>query len=102
MKIGWLAPCAVFVSALFAAPAAQQTTVTGWVLDSSCAFTHGLSKPISRDCALACAKGGSQLVILRDDGSIYWPISDAMPAAGQNAKLTPYAGKRVTVTGKGY
>lgn len=81
---------------------AEQKTVTGWVLDSACAFTKGLSKPISRDCALSCARKGSQLVILQNDGSIYWPISDKVPAEGQNTRLLPYAGKRVTVTGKLY
>ena len=80
----------------------QTNTVTGWFLDSACAFTKGLSKPISRDCALACARNGSQLVILQDDGSIYWPISDKVPAEGQNKRLEPYAGKRVTATGKLY
>ena len=82
------------------AATSEQKTVTGWVLDSACAFTKGLSKPISRDCALACAKTGSPLVILQDDGNIYWPISEKMPAEGQNKLLTAYAAKRVTVTGK--
>lgn len=80
----------------------EQMTVTGWVLDSACAFTKGLTKPISRDCALACAKSGSPLVILQDNGSIYWPISESMPAQGQNERLTTFAGKRVTATGKVY
>ena len=84
------------------AASSEQKTVTGWVLDSACAFTKGLSKPISRDCALACAKTGSPLVILQDDGSIYWPISEMMPAEGQNKLLTLYAAKRVTVIGKVY
>jgi len=74
--------------------------VTGWVLDSACAFTQGLKKPISRECAIACAKKASPLVILQDDGTIYWPISESMPAVGQNERLMPFAGKRVTVTGK--
>jgi len=77
-------------------------TVTGWVLDSACAFTKGLSKPVSRDCALACARKGSPLVILQDDGTVYWPISDSVPALGQNARLLPFAGKRVTAAGKVY
>src|SRR5271155_5558026 len=81
---------------------AEEKTVTGWVLDSACAFTKGLTKPISRDCALACARKGSQLVILQNDGSIYWPISDQVPAEGQNERLLPFAGKRVTITGKVY
>ena len=83
---------------------AQQKTITveGYVLDSACAFTKNLEKPISRDCALACAKEGSQLVILTKDGTIYWPIDSATPAKGQNARLTEFAGNRVTATGKLY
>jgi len=86
----------------FSADTGVNKTVTGWVLDSACAFTKGLAKPISRDCAISCAKTGSPLVILQDDGAIYWPISDSMPAVGQNQRLLPYAGKRVTATGKVY
>lgn len=85
-----------------ASAATEQKTVSGWVLDSACALTKGLDKPISRDCALACARNGSPLVILEDDGTIVWPVSDSMPAKSQNAKLVPYAGKRVTVSGKIY
>jgi hypothetical protein len=88
--------------AVGAPDAGKQQTVTGWVLDSACAFTKGLEKPISRECALACARKGSLLVILQDDGTIYWPIAESTPAAGQNERLLPYAGKRVTVTGKVY
>jgi hypothetical protein len=82
--------------------AAEQKTITGWVLDSACAFTKGLKKPISVDCAVSCAKNGSPLVILQDDGSIYWPIAENMPAEGQNKRLMPFAGKRITATGKAY
>lgn len=85
-----------------AAAPQKSVTVEGYVLDSACAFTKGLDKPISRDCALACAKEGSQLVILAKDGSIYWPIDSATPAKGQNAKLMDLAGSRVTATGKLY
>jgi type 1 fimbria pilin len=93
----------VAVLALGIAAAPQKSvTVEGYVLDSACAFTKGLEKPISRDCALACAKEGSQLVILTKDGSIYWPIDSATPAKGQNGKLTEFAGNRVTATGKLY
>ena len=84
-------------------PAQQKTvSVEGYVLDSACAFTKNLDKPISRECALKCAKAGSQLVILADDGSIYWPIAETTPATGQNAKLLPFAGGRVTAKGKVY
>lgn len=77
-------------------------TVKGYVLDSACAFTKGLSKPISKQCAISCAKAGSQLVILSEDGTIYWPIGDTTPSSGQNPKLLPFAGDQVTATGKIY
>src|SRR6267378_7837363 len=80
----------------------KSVSVEGFVLDSACAFTKNLEKPISRECALQCAKAGSQLVILGDDGAIYWPIADTTPATGQNARLLEYAGGRVTVKGKLY
>jgi len=80
----------------------QATTIRGYVLDSACAFTKNLKKPVSPECAVACAKAGSPLVILADNGTIYWPISDATPAQGQNDRLMEFAGKRVTVTGKVY
>jgi len=79
---------------------AKTVTVKGYVLDSACAFTKGLSKPISADCARACAKAGSPLVILAGNGTIYWPIADTTPSSGQNDKLIPFAGQRVTASGK--
>jgi len=82
--------------------AAASTTVKGYVIDSACTFTKHLKKPISADCAVACAKAGSPLVIQTEDGTIYWPISSDTPAAGQNDKLMSYAGKMVSVTGTVY
>jgi hypothetical protein len=91
----------VLVIVVFAAEqTAKTTTVKGYVLDSACAFTKGLKKPISSECAVACAKAGSPLVILAPSGTIYWPIADTTPSSGQNDKLLPYAGKEVTVSGK--
>src|SRR5215813_6104059 len=90
----------LFTGALFAAETAKTTTVKGYVLDSACAFTKGLKKPISADCATACAKAGSPLVILAPNGMIYWPIADTTPSSGQNEKLLPFAGQKVTATGK--
>lgn len=82
--------------------AGKSATVKGYVIDSACTFVKNLKKPVSAECAVACAKAGSPLVILTDSGIIYWPISAQMPAAGQNERLLPFAGKRVTVTGSGY
>lgn len=93
--------CVVLAAALAAgSDAGKMVTVKGYVLDSACAFTKGLDKPISRDCAIACAKAGSPLVILTDDGTIYWPIADTTPSSGQNDRLLPFAGQKVTASGK--
>jgi len=78
----------------------KSVKVTGYVLDSACAFTKGLDKPISADCARTCAKAGSPLVILSKDGTIYWPIADSTPSSGQNEKLLPFAGQKVNASGK--
>ena len=80
--------------------AGKPITVKGYVLDSACAFTKSLKKPISAECATACAKAGSPLVILTDSGTIYWPIADTTPSSGQNEKLLPFAGQKVTASGK--
>lgn len=90
----------LFAGALFASETSKTTTVKGYVLDSACAFTKGLKKPISAECATACAKAGSPLVILAPSGTIYWPIAETTPSSSQNDKLLPYAGKTVTVSGK--
>ena len=102
MIVAVLASVAVLLAVGIAARPQKSVTVEGYVLDSACAFTKGLEKPISRDCAVACAKEGSQLVILTKDGAIYWPIDSATPAKGQNARLLEFAGNRVKATGKLY
>jgi type 1 fimbria pilin len=73
------------LGATFGFSAAGKTvTVTGYVLDSACAFT----------------KAGSPLVILAGDGTIYWPIADTTPSSGQNGKLMSFAGQTVKATGR--
>jgi hypothetical protein len=89
---------AVLAGGAFSAPVA----VKGYVLDSACAFRKGLDKPISKECAVACANAGSQLVILAEDGTVYWPIAGTTPSSGQNPKLLPFAGQRVNATGTLY
>jgi hypothetical protein len=89
---------AVLAGGAFSAP----VTVKGYVLDSACAFTKSLDKPISKECAIACANAGSQLVILAEDGTVYWPIAGTTPSSGQNSKLLPFAGQKVNATGTLY
>ena len=98
----------IFLTALLAsgiglrAADAPTVTVKGYVLDSACAFTKDLQKPISKECATSCANAGSPLVILAADGTIYWPIAKTTPSSGQNVKLMPFAGEKVTASGKIY
>jgi hypothetical protein len=91
-----------FVAVAFAAGSDQGKPVhiTGYVLDSACAFTKDLKKPVSKECATTCAKAGSPLVILGNNGTIYWPIAETTPSSGQNGKLLPFAGQMVSATGK--
>ena len=104
MKLNRILPFilpAMLAVAMFATePVAKTVTVKGYVLDSACAFTKGLKKPVSSECAVACAKAGSPLVILSSTGTIYWPIADTTPSSSQNDKLLPFAGQQVTVSGK--
>src|SRR2546430_12480637 len=96
-----LAVPALLLIAIFAvADPGQSMTIKGYVLASACAFTKGLKKPISAECATACAKAGSPLVILAPSGTIYWPIAETTPSSSQNDKLLPFAGKTVTASGK--
>jgi len=52
---------AIFMRIASGGACAQESVVTvrGYVLDSACAFLKNLEEPVSRDCALACAKAPS-------------------------------------------
>lgn len=80
----------------------EKKVINGYVLDSACLFTRNLKKPISSQCALECAGGGSPLVILADDDTVYLPIDSKMPAQGQNFRLITVAGKFVKISGTVY
>ena len=99
---GLLAAATLAACASTNAPAPGPLALHGYVLDSACALIKDLDRPISRECAIQCAQAGSPLVILGDDGRIYWPISAAMPAVGQNERLLPFAGERVIAHGQSY
>jgi hypothetical protein len=82
--------------------AGKKMTITGEVYDSGCLFTKNLTKPISQECALECAAGGSPLVIKGKDGYVYLPVDDKMPAQGQNYRLIKFGARTVKVTGMVY
>ena len=102
LEIGILILMSVILAAPTALAQGKLATVKGYVIDSACAFVKDLKKPISSECAVACARAGSPLVILADNGAIYWPISAQMPATGQNERLLPFAGQKVVVSGMVY
>jgi hypothetical protein len=90
---------ATLTSVLAESPA-PSVTINGYVIDSACLFLKNLDKPISKECALNCAKAGSPLVILADDGTVYIPISSEMPATGQNERLMKFAGGKAVIKGR--
>jgi hypothetical protein len=76
-------------------------TVAGLVRDIACPLQNkkSTSTNYSKDCITMCAKVGSPLGILTNDGAVYVPITESMPDAGQDA-LKPFVGEHVQATGK--
>jgi hypothetical protein len=80
-------------------PEGKEATVTGYVIDLSCKFRHGLSGDQHRMCAQVCADKGVPLAILGTDGTLYIPVSEGMPGESENNRLKPHAEHQVTVKG---
>lgn len=77
-------------------------TVEGLVRDAACPMQNHKSTAtqFNLECALACAKAGSPLVILTNTDEMYFPMKDKMPDdANEREKLLPYVGKYVRVSG---
>jgi hypothetical protein len=85
-------------------PSEYKATVEGVVRDVACPIQNhkATATNFNLDCALACAKAGSPLIILTQNGDIYFPISDQMPDPSQREKLMPFVGKYVRATGTVY
>jgi hypothetical protein len=82
---------------------APTATILGYVRDSGCVHRfHEVVKPLPNGCLEACVRSGSPLVILSKNEEVFHPVSDQMPDADVRAKLLPFAGKFVKVTGKVY
>jgi hypothetical protein len=83
------------------APSEEKTSIEGLVRDVACPVQNRKSTAtnFSLECALACAKSGSPLVILTKAGDMYFPISNEMPDPSQREKLMPFVGKYVRATG---
>ena len=79
----------------------KNVVIEGLVRDVACPMQNPKSTAtnFNLECAVACAKSGSPLIILTKKGNSYFPISDQMPDPDQRPKLTPFVGKFVRVTG---
>ena len=110
LKVGLLACCAI----LLAASQSPQTTdmagsranvsketIEGLVRDVACPIQNldNHATGMGRKCVEDCVKGGSPLVILTQDGRLYFPISAKMPDTDQRQELIPFVGKYVRASG---
>jgi hypothetical protein len=82
-------------------PNAKTMTIEGAVRDLACPVQNpaGTASNFDLKCTLDCVKGGSPIIILTNDGLIYFPISEDMPDSDQREKMMPYVGKYVQATG---
>ena len=84
------------------ATTARPVTIEGLVRDVSCPIQNkkATARNFNLKCALDCARLGSPLIILTDDGTLYVPISSSMPDQDQRSRLMPFVGKYVRVQGQ--
>ena len=75
--LGMLAGIALAADQPMAAPAADQTTLTGEVVDMNCFMAHGAKGEGHKKCALKCFKDGGAAGILSGDGSVYLVVNHA-------------------------
>jgi len=78
---------------------APQVTVTGEVVDSACYIKSGARGESHRACAQKCGDAGIPLALVEDGtGAVVW-IASVDDMETPNAKLRPFAGRRVTIAG---
>jgi hypothetical protein len=85
-------------------PQGKPVQIRGLVRDIACPMQNKESTAahFNKDCALACARAGSPLIILTNDGTMYMPITDTMPDVDQRSRLMPFVAKYVVATGTIY
>jgi hypothetical protein len=82
-------------------PDAKTMTIEGAVRDLACPVQNpaGTATNFDLKCTRDCIRHGSPIIILTQDGLIYFPISANMPDSGQRDKMMPFVGKYVQATG---
>jgi hypothetical protein len=78
----------------------EDVEIRAQVVDLSCKQVYDLSGDMHRECAQVCADKGIPLALLAEDGTLYMPVSSAMPGTGSNEQLREHAERTVTVKGK--
>jgi len=76
-------------------------TIEGLVRDVACPIQNldNNAKSMGGKCVQGCVKGGSPLVILTQDGRLFFPISAKMPDTDRRQELMPFVGKYVRASG---
>lgn len=84
--------------------ATRVVTIQGLIRDVACPIQNKKAgaRVFNLKCAMDCAKLGSPLVLLTDNGIMYTPISSSMPDQDQHARLMPFVGKYVEIRGQVY
>ena len=82
-------------------PNAKTMTIEGAVRDLACPVQNpaATATKFSLTCTQECVRHGSPIIILTNDGFIYFPISADMPDFDQRKKMMPFVGKYVRATG---
>ena len=79
--------------------AQEEATVQGEIVDLECYMPRGGHGAAHKTCAATCAKKGSPMAVLTDDGVLYLLLDDRGTSDSyQFAKRL--AGERATVSGK--
>jgi hypothetical protein len=78
------------------------TTIEGLVRDIACPIQNkeSTATKFNLKCARECARLGSPLIVLTNDGVLYTPISASMPDSDQRQRLMPFLARYVRVTGR--
>jgi hypothetical protein len=94
----WIA-AAIVLCASARADDLLAVTVTGEVVDSACYIKSGARGESHRACAQKCGDAGIPLALVEDGtGTVVW-IASVDDMETPNAKLRPFAGRRVTISG---
>jgi len=91
---------ALLLAAVTLCVAVEEVTLKGEVVDVTCYSKQGVAKGTGAShvsCALDCAKQGKPLGLLTDGDGLFKFVGEY--AENNNAKLLPFVGKQVEVTG---